>query len=81
MRAQVNSSHSLLPATSLRLTAPPPDGGVYAATVFDVLFVLLPVLEHHRQKARCRPFQLHTCASLTRESTRPPDGDPRGTVL
>lgn len=64
MRAQVNSSHSLLPATSLRLTAPPPDGGVYAATVFDVLFLLLPVLEHHRQKARCRPFQVHTCALL-----------------
>ncbi len=29
-----------------------PDGGLYAATPVDPLFILLPVLERHRQKVR-----------------------------
>ena len=43
---------ALAPASLLVWSAPTPDGGVYAATVFDILFVLLPVLEHHRKKVR-----------------------------
>lgn len=35
--------------SALRLRA---DGGMYAATPIDVLFILLPLLERHRQKAR-----------------------------
>jgi ribonuclease H2 subunit B len=50
---------------------PPPDGGVYTATAVDVVFILLPALERHRQRSESHEGRFCSLEVLLEDEASP----------